>query len=188
MVYACFNRAHKLDPLTFDLWLSILQQVPASVLWLIQESPLVQQRLHTRAAATGLNPDRIVFTPKVPSAEFKNLCSLADLFLDTTYYGGGATTVAALHAGLPLLTRPGETFSSRMGASLCAATGLQELICDSEQAYLDKAVELGRNPDRLMQLRLGLLEQQAGLSLFNTVGWVYQLENLLWGLVRTSGG
>ncbi|MES2946641.1 MAG: tetratricopeptide repeat protein, partial [Pseudomonadota bacterium] len=112
-VYACFNRAHKLDPQTFDVWLSVLQQVPGSVLWLIQESPLVQQRLRQRASAMGLDPARIVFTPKVPSTEFENLCALADLFLDTTHYGAGATGVAALHAGLPLLTRPGETFASR---------------------------------------------------------------------------
>lgn len=187
-VYACFNRAHKLDPLTFDLWLAVLQRVPGSVLWLIQESPLVQQRLRSRAANNGLNPGRIVFTPKVPSTEFENLCSLADLFLDTRHYGGGATGVAAVHAGLPLLTRPGEAFASRMGASLCAATGLHELICDSEQAYLDKAVELGRDPARLMQLRLGLLERRAGLPLFGTAGWVDQLEGLLWGLVRATQG
>lgn len=185
-VYACFNRAHKLDPHTFDLWLNILQQVPASVLWLIQESPRVQQRLHSRASATGVSPARIVFTPKVASCEFEDQCALADLHLDTTYYGGGATGVAALHAGLPLLTRPGNTFVSRMGASLCAATGLQALICSSEQAYLDKAVELGRDPGKLAQLRHDLLAQQAELALFKTADWVEQLEGLLWGLVRTD--
>jgi protein O-GlcNAc transferase len=181
-VYACFNRAHKLDPHTFDLWLGILRQVPASVLWLIQASPMVRERLRSRAAAVGLNPERIVFSSKVDSVDFEDLCALADLHLDTTHYGSGATGVAALHAGLPLLTRPGETFVSRMGASLCAATGLHELICDSEQAYVDKAVELGRQPEALAQLRRRLLEQQADMPLFQTARWVGQLEGLLWHL------
>jgi protein O-GlcNAc transferase len=179
VVFACFNRAHKLDPHTFDIWLEILRQVPTSVLWLIQEAPVVQQNLRARASAAGVDAARLIFTPPVPAADFAGLCALADLFLDTAHYGAGATAVTALRAGLPVLTCPAETFASRMGASLCAATGTAEMICTSPSAYLTKAVALANHPHALAQLRRRLLEQGDQLPLFQTAHWVQELESLL---------
>ena len=183
VVYACFNRAHKLDPHTFALWMDILQQVSGSVLWLIQQDPQAQTRLREAAMAASVDAARLVFSAPVPAADFAGLCALADLMLDTTHYGAGATGVAALRAGLPLLTCPGDSFASRMGASLCAATGLQELICVSLSAYRDKAIALGREPSTLKRYRRHLIEKGDQLPLFQTAAWVRSLEALLLSLV-----
>ncbi len=186
MVYACFQRPHKLDPHTFALWMQVLLAVPGSVLWLVQQDPLVQTRLREAATAAGVQASRLVFSAAVPTAQFSALCALADLMLDTTHYGAGATGVAALRAGLPLLTCPGDSFASRMGASLCAATGLHELICESSSAYRDKAVELGLGPGALASYRQRLLEQGSQLPLFQTAAWVQSLEVLLVSLVHDA--
>jgi predicted O-linked N-acetylglucosamine transferase (SPINDLY family) len=179
VVYACFNRPEKITPALFDSWLEILRQVPGSLLWMINDQPLVEQRLRTRLTAAGLEPQRLVFSPKVESAAFGQACALADLLLDTSPYGSGATAVTALAAGLPLLTCPGDTFASRMGASLCAATGLEELICPNPAAYVERAIALGRQPAELQRLRRHLLKRHSELPLFDTAGWVRQLESLL---------
>lgn len=111
-VNACFNRAHKLDPHTFDLWPGVLWQAPASALWLSQESLLLQQRLHSCAAAVGLNPERIVFSSKVDSVDFEDLCALADLHLHTTHYGSSQALMFSLEvlllgwAALPIVGLP----------------------------------------------------------------------------------
>jgi protein O-GlcNAc transferase len=52
----------------------------------------------------------------------------ADLFLDTFYYNGHTTASDALWAGLPLVTRLGDTFAGRVAASLLNAIGLPELV------------------------------------------------------------
>ena len=127
----------------------------------------------------GLEPQRLVFSPKLESAVFAQACSLADLLLDTSPYSSGATAVTALAAGLPLHTCPGDNFASRMGASLCAATELNELICTTPEAYLQKAIELGRQPADLQRLRRYLLDRHDELPLFNTAAWVGHFENLL---------
>ena len=85
----------------------------------------------------------------------------------------------ALQAGLPLLTCPGDTFVSRMGASLCAATGLEELICHTPEAYQQCAIALGHQPAELGRLRRQLLERHDKLPLFDTAAWVGHLESLL---------
>ena len=187
LVYACFNRPEKITPAVFDCWLEILRQVPNSVLWIINDQPLVEQRLCARLATAGLEPGRLVFSPKLESAAFGQCCGLADLLLDTSPYGSGATAVTALAAGLPLLTCPGQTFASRMGASLCAATGLGELICPTPEAYRQLAIDLGRQPAELQRLRRQLLAGRAELPLFNTSSWVEHLEQLLEQLLKAGG-
>ena len=179
VVYACFNRPEKITPALFTGWLEILRQVPGSLLWIINDEPRVEERLRARLDAAGLEPQRLVFSPKVESAAFGQACALADLLLDTSPYGSGATAVIALAAGLPLLTCPGDSFASRMGASLCAATGLEELICPTPEAYQQRAIALGRQPAELQRLRRHLLTRHSELPLFNTAAWVGHLEALL---------
>ena len=179
VVFACFNRPEKITPMRFDCWLEILCQVPNACLWIINDHPQVHERLRARATAAGLNSQRLVFSPMLESAVFAQACSLADLLLDTSPYSSGATAVTALAAGLPLLTCPGDSFASRMGASLCAATGLNELICSTPQAYQQKAIDLGREPAELQRLRRQLLDRHDELPLFNTGAWVRHFENLL---------
>ena len=183
VVYLSVARPHKLDPHTFALWMRVLQAVPGSVLWLIQDAPGVRARLTAAAEKAGVPAHRLVFTSPVPLDEFAGLCALADLLLDTTHYGAGATAVTALGAGLPLLTCPGDTFASRMGASLCVATGLQELIASSPDAYQAQAIALGLAPLRLVQLRQHLLTRAGLLPLFQTAAWTRSLEDLLAPLV-----
>ena len=186
VVYACFNRPEKITPAVFNGWLEILHQVPASVLWIINDHPLVEDRLRARLTAARLEPQRLVFSPKLESTAFGQACALADLLLDTSPYGSGATAVTALAAGLPLLTCPGDSFASRMGASLCAATGLEELICPTPEAYRQRAIELGQHPAELAQLRRQLLEGHGELPLFDTATWVGHLESLLERLLATG--
>ncbi len=183
LVFACFNRPDKFDPQRFDAWMEVLRAVPGSVLLLVVSHPAVQRRLRQRAQSCGVEPGRLIFAAKTPAAQFPALCGLADLFLDTAHYGAGATGAMALQAGLPLLTCPGEAFVSRMGASLCAAVQMDDLICASPEAYVDKAIELGRDPEQLQQRRQRLLDPAANLPLFDTAGWVHHWEALLHSLV-----
>jgi predicted O-linked N-acetylglucosamine transferase (SPINDLY family) len=159
--------------------MEILQAVPASALLLVVENVPTQERLRQRAHALGVAPERLVFASRSPAAQFPDLCRLADLFLDTPHYGAGATGAMALQAGLPLLSCPGESFLSRMGSSLCAAVGMEGLICADGEGYRDKAIALGRDRAQLQNLRRRLLDPTSQLPLFDTVGWVRHWENLL---------
>jgi predicted O-linked N-acetylglucosamine transferase (SPINDLY family) len=182
MVFACFNRPDKFDPHRFAAWLEILQAVPGSVLLLVVGNSATQARLKQRAQACGLEPGRLIFAAKTTAARFPDLCRLADLFLDTGPYGAGATGAVALQAGLPLLTCPSAHFVSRMAASLCAAVAMPDLICPTSEAYVERAIGLGRDRCQLQQRRQTLLDPGAKLPLFDTAGWVRNWENLLLSL------
>jgi predicted O-linked N-acetylglucosamine transferase (SPINDLY family) len=100
----------------------------------------------------------------------------ADLFLDTLLYNAAATASLALQAGLPVLTCLGDTFASRVGASLLTAAGVPELIAPKLADYERRAVELARSPDALQQVREKLLRERPTSPLFDTPQFVRHLE------------
>ena len=73
----------------------------------------------------------------------------ADLFIDTFPYTAHTTCSDALWAGLPVVTRIGNSFASRVSASLLNAIGLPELISHSEKEFENLALELANDKDKL---------------------------------------
>jgi predicted O-linked N-acetylglucosamine transferase (SPINDLY family) len=136
----------------------------------------VATNLRREAAARGVAPERLAFAPFVPRPEHLARHELADLFLDTWLYNAAATASLALGAGLPVLTCPGKTFASRVGASLLTAIGLPELIATSLEGYERLAVHLARHADELRKLRQKLAAQRATWPLFDTPRFVRNLE------------
>jgi predicted O-linked N-acetylglucosamine transferase (SPINDLY family) len=176
-VYCSMNGFQKLDPRSFAAWMRILTRVEGSRLWLYDgTSAAGRQNLLREATRQGVDPARIHFAPRLPVPEYLARYRLADLFLDNFDYNAGATALGALSAGLPLLTCPGESFVSRMGASFCAAAGLPELVCASEADYEERAVALAGDRAALHELRLRLENARASAPLFDAPRFVRHLE------------
>ena len=143
-VFCCFNNSWKITAPLFDIWMRLLQQVPGSVLWLM-DSP-ARGNLRAHATARGVDPSRLVFAPKLPPDQHLARHQLADLFLDTLPYNAHTTCSDALWAGLPVVTCYGKAFQGRVAASLLKAIDMQELVTTRLADYEAKALELAANP------------------------------------------
>jgi protein O-GlcNAc transferase len=175
-VFACFNANYKVDPLVFDAWMRILQRVSGSVLWLLSTAPHTVANLRGEASARGVDPARLAFASLVDKTVHLARHRLAGLFLDTPICNAHTTASDALWAGLPVLTTPGETFASRVAASLLSAARLPELIARDLDAYVETAVRLAGDPSALASLTARLREAPERLPLFDTAGTVRHLE------------
>jgi predicted O-linked N-acetylglucosamine transferase (SPINDLY family) len=176
-VFCCFNHDYKIAPEVFALWLRLLRTLPGSVLWLMSRNERSQANLRAAAAAEGIDPARLVFATRVPHVE-DHLARyrVADLFLDTFPYNAHTTAADALMAGLPVLTRRGRSFPSRVAAGLVTVAGVPELATESPQAYERLALELARDPQRLAALRERLRTARTASPLFDTAGFTRDLE------------
>jgi predicted O-linked N-acetylglucosamine transferase (SPINDLY family) len=164
-VFCAFNNNFKITAPVFDIWMRLLQHVPGSVLWLREG---VNETLRREAVARGVAPERLVFAAHVPLEVHHARHQLADLFLDTLPYNAHATAADALWAGLPVLTRLGETYPGRVAASLVTVAGLPELVTQSAEEYESLALALARDPARLKALREKLAANRATAPLFDT--------------------
>ena len=167
-VFCCFNGTYKITPSTFDGWMRILTKVPGTVLYLLGGRGSLESNLRREAHARGVAPDRIVFGARLSAPEYLARYRTADLFLDTLPYNAGTTASDALWTGLPVLTCMGETFASRVGASLLHAVGLPELITTTREEYERLAVELASNPSLLAGIKAKLAANLRTMPLFNT--------------------
>ena len=182
-VFCCLNATYKLTPAVFGGWMRLLGQVPGAVLWLLEETAEASARLRQAAATRGIDPDRLRFAPRAPRAEYLARYRLADLFLDTLPYNAGATASDALWEGLPVLTRLGDTFAGRIGASLLHAIGLPELVAETAEAYEAMAVALARDPARLAALRDRLAANRLTQPLFDAARHTRSLESAYQAMV-----
>jgi predicted O-linked N-acetylglucosamine transferase (SPINDLY family) len=167
-VFCCFNGSHKIAPDTFGSWMRILKAVNGSVLWLLADHPPTIDNLVREAAARGIDPQRLVFARRFPPDEHLARHRAADLFLDTLPYNAHTTACDALWAGLPVLTRIGETFAGRVAASVLGAIGLRELITETAADYERRAIALAADPARLAALRGRLAQNRLTMPLFDT--------------------
>ncbi|MBS0341234.1 MAG: tetratricopeptide repeat protein [Proteobacteria bacterium] len=179
-VFACFNNNYKITPAIFDVWMRLLAQVPGSVLWLFRggssEGDGASGALQAQARARGVDPARLVWAERMPLAEHLARHAQADLFLDTPYCNAHTTCSDALWAGLPVLTLAGDTFASRVAASLLRAAGLPELVTHDFAAYENAALDLARSPQRLAALRERLSRARTESPLFDTPLFARRIE------------
>ena len=174
--FCCFNANYKITPATFAGWMRILQRVPGSVLFLLAANETAVSNLRKEARQQGVEPGRLVFGVRTAFPEYLARYRTADLFLDTLPYNAGATASDALWAGLPVLTCAGETFASRIGASLLTALEMPELIAAGQEQYEQLAVELATDPERLAEIRQRLAMKRLTAPLFDTRLFVRHLE------------
>ena len=177
IVFCCLNNSYKITPDAFDGWMRILKRVEGSVLWLVKDNLTAADNLRREAARRHIDPDRLVFATRAPYGEYLARLRAADLFLDSLPFNAGTTASDALWAGLPVLTRQGEAFASRMAASLLKAIDLPELITDTQDEYESLAVELATNPERLNGIRQKLARNRLTAPLFDTPLFTRYLED-----------
>lgn len=187
VVFASFNQSWKFTLRSFARWMKILKSIPDSVLWLLAGPPGsgADEHLRSAAQAAGVEPRRLVFALRVPHAEHLARYRHVDLFLDTNPYNAHTTANDALWAGCPVLTQPGATFASRVAGSLNHHLGLDELNADSDQAYVDMALRLGRDPAALRALRERVVAARQASGLFDMAAYARDFEALLTLMFRT---
>jgi len=176
IVFCSFNGVYKITPEIFGTWCNILKSVENSVLWLMCHDNGARNRLKRAAECRGVNGDRLVFADVVPIETHRARLPLADVALDTFPCGGHTTCNDLLWAGVPVLTIAGETFASRVAASLVRAIGLPELATNDVFEYAERAIKLGTDKHYLAEIRRRVVDPVGRRRLFGVAGYTRRLE------------
>src|SRR5262249_53180661 len=93
-------------------------------------------------------------------------------------YVSHTTASDALWMGVPILTLPGLGFASRVCASIVSSVGLPDLICDTPDDYVARAIHLGNHPEEVRKYKDFLELHRKTSVLFDTQAMVRRLEGL----------
>ena len=183
VVYACFNASFKINPRSFTRMLRVLNEVPDSVLWLLKGNGQASERLCKAAKEFGIDPSRLIFMGRKNHSAYLACFRHADLFLDTEHYGAHTTASDALWAGCPVLTRPGETFATRVAGSLNYHLGVSECNVDSDDIFVAEAVRYGMDVQARSALRAKVDRMRRESGLFDMAAYARDFLALLDRLV-----
>jgi predicted O-linked N-acetylglucosamine transferase (SPINDLY family) len=179
VVLASLVAPWKLNAGVFDAWARILAAVPDALLWLLARDandPAIE-RARRAFAARGVLPERIVFATRRAADAYLGLYAHADLALDTWPYGAHTTAADALWMGCPLVTWPGESFASRVAASVVTTAGVPELVAPDVEGYVALATDLARDAARRAALRERLIGARHASPLYDAKAMARAIES-----------
>jgi len=176
-IFCAINNNYKYSLAEFEIWIRLLKKIDDSVLWLLESNEFAKENLIAEVTSHGIDPKRIIFAKKVSHDKYLAQFRHADLFIDTFNYNAGATACNALWAGLPVVTKFGQSYTARMAGSLLSAINLPELITETVEEYEELILELASTPKRLMDIKQKLAENRLTQPLFNSELFTQHLED-----------
>ncbi|MBC8445498.1 MAG: tetratricopeptide repeat protein [Rhodospirillaceae bacterium] len=179
VTFGSFNNASKISPSSIATWARILNRVEGARL-ILKSGSLVdegtQKRFHDQFKAHGIPANRIELLGKVSSEEHLRLYDKIDIGLDPFPYNGTTTTCEAMYMGVPVICLLGDRHAARVTGSLMTQVGLADLVAQSEDEYVEKAVELASDLPRLLEIRRNLRPNMLNSPLCDGPGHTLEVE------------
>lgn len=177
-----FGALHNLAKINTDVirvWSEILRALPASRLLMqsatFADDAIRQDWLH-RFDAQGIGAHRLALRRQTSFVDHLQLHAEIDIALDTFPWSGHTTTCHTLWMGVPVVALQGRAHAGRMSATILRAIGLPELIANDERGYVEIAVALAQDPERMNDLRHALRNRMTTSLLCDAASHARSLE------------
>ncbi|HXC09917.1 MAG TPA: tetratricopeptide repeat protein [Steroidobacteraceae bacterium] len=145
--FALCQQPIKFDPADDVLLARIAKDGGPSEFWLASSHthPWATAKLRDRLAGAfrteGLDPDAYLrVMPWLPREQFAGFLDEMDVYLDCPAFSGYTTAWAAVHRGLPIVTREGEYLRQRLAAGLLRQIGITDGIAMTGDQYAQIAI------------------------------------------------
>jgi predicted O-linked N-acetylglucosamine transferase (SPINDLY family) len=154
ITYGAFTRASRLSDAVLAVWARILRSDATARLLIkdfLLDDAVIRARLLDSFAARGIDAERIELIGATSREQHLAAYSRIDICLDPFPHGGGVSTWETLHMGVPVVTKLGNSISSRHGAGFLAAIEMSDWIANDDDHYVD--IALRSTPERLTTIR-----------------------------------
>ena len=175
-VAGMFNAIDKVSREVWMSWMQILLRSPNTLLWVLDPGPVARGHLLEASGAAGVPARQILWAPKQLQRAHLARIQCCDLMLDPWPYGGHTTTADALFANVPVVTRQGTNFASRVSGALLQAAGLKMLVQTDVPSYVALAVRLLNHSTELENIRAFMRRNTRKTNVFNAPSQARQLE------------
>ena len=168
-LYVCPQSLFKIHPEMDDIFARLLEADPGGAIVFFQATArAVTERFAARVqralAARGVAPgSQLKFLPRMNTTAFRRVLATGDVVVDTVRWSGGNTTLDAIAAGTPVVTLPGRFMRARQTAAMLRMIGLPELVAESVEDLVARAVSIARDPERNWDLRRRIAERRGQL-------------------------
>jgi len=164
VTFGSFSRVQKIIEPTIRCWAAILRKMTGARL-VLKHPQLAEASFRTRIATAferyGVPSAALIFLGGTDRQTHFSCYNEIDIALDTFPHAGGMTTLDALWMGVPVVSLPGNSVSTRWAATSLVPLGLSDFLADSEEGYIELAVDKATNIASLARLRATLRTRMA---------------------------
>ena len=183
ITFGCFNNSPKITDEVIETWAQILLKKNNSKIIIkapSEDAEIAQENILKKFNYFNVESSRIVFSKKKEKkSDHYKMYNEVDISLDTFPYPGVTTSMESIWMGVPVLTLKGNNFVSRCGASINLNLGMPELIAESKNEYINKALLLSEDSNKLIEVRKSLRQTALGSPLFDTIKFGQQFHEML---------
>ena len=128
----------------------------------------------------GINAEKIITEGQSKTREeMLKKYNKIDIALDPFPYPGVTTSLEANWMGVPLLTKRGNNFYSRIGTSINKNLNMENWIANNEKDYILKAISKASDLEKLFQIKKELRNKFIKSPLSNVKLFAKNFENCL---------
>ncbi len=188
ITFGCLNRADKISRDLIEVWARILNESPDSSMYFrgAGYDDTIKDMIIHDFEKNGVKKDRLLFAKKTSRKDFLASYKNVDICLDPFPYPGGTSTCEALWMGVPVITKKGVNFLSRVGETIANNSGNESFIAENDEEYISLALQLTKDIPMLNKLRMGRREKTLNSPLFNAKVFAADFERLLFEMYQTK--
>jgi protein O-GlcNAc transferase len=164
VTFGTLNKPEKINEQVIELWSKVLKAVPNSKLYLKYfnhySEPTIQKITKELFAVHDIGEDRLIFVGSMDNRRnHLELYADIDITLDAFPFNGATTTFEAITMGVPVVTLLGRHFVDRVASSIVTHAGFPELVAENHEEYVDLAVKLTNDLEKLNEMRSTLRDK-----------------------------
>jgi protein O-GlcNAc transferase len=194
ITFGCCNNPTKITPNVVAVWAEILKRLPNARILLKNmryTDSSVREIFWGHFEEHGVDRQRVHLVGDRQSIpEHLQIYSEIDIGLDPFPYNGTTTTCETLWGGAPVVVLAGNAHVCRVGVSILTNVGLPELVAQTPEEYVEIAVNLANDLERLRHLRHNLRDMMEKSPLRDPQGHARALERAyrqMWKNLVASG-
>jgi len=178
--FACFNNPAKLGDRCIQTFCEIMKKIPDSVLYIRYNhcsNNIIIGAIKTKFQYYGIPFDRLDVSYSNTKEEYIQMYNSMDIVLDPFPYNGHTVNCEALWMSVPVITLEGNTYHERVGTSILKHLELPELIAQTPEEYIQKAVDLSNDKKRRIEYNLTIKKKIENHPMSNHKMFVKSVED-----------
>jgi len=190
IVFGCTNNPKKYRPNWIKAVSKILKGVEGSKLkmrYFNLDDPSIQEFYWKEFEKHGIERDRVDLGLGETLNKYFDAYADMDICLDPYPYNGGTINIEILYASLPYITLLGNSYVSRVGASLLHQVDHPELIAKTEEQYVQMAIDLANDSTRLTMYKETLRADMMKSTLGDNKAFVQEFEKGIIWMLKEKG-
>ncbi|NVZ10284.1 tetratricopeptide repeat protein [Allochromatium humboldtianum] len=156
ITFGALTRGIRINFRVIRVWSEILRKIPKSRLIINSKSfvtSFAKNKLIEQFVEHGIERERLEIGYNTPPWDIlRNM----DIGLDCFPHNSGTTLHETLYMGVPFITLADRPSVGRIGSSILTGIGHPEWIANTEKEYVDKAIMLADDLNRLAEIRKNL--------------------------------